>query len=117
MPSSQRSSRVSSPAPPAEPWRTWVERWTQSGLSARAFAALHGLRRDTLYGWRRRVRAESAATAAAPAPAPAPPRILPVTFDAPVFCELQLRDGRVLRFPSDLTPAVLRGLVRAVAAS
>ena len=89
--------------------RTWVDRWTQSGLSARAFAAQHGLVAATLYSWRRALRDTTAPTAASP-------RILPVTLGTATLCEVQLRDGRVLRFPASLAPTALRAFVTALEA-
>lgn len=98
-------------APPSSTsWRTWVAAWTRSGLSARAFAAQHDLNPATLYGWRRRLRAETA-----PAVVPAP-RIVPITLEAPAVCELQLRDGRILRVPVTIAPDVLRRLLAALEA-
>lgn len=91
-------------------WRARIDAWTRSGLSARAFAAKHGLGHDSLYWWRRRLR-DAPAAESMPAP-----RLVPVTFEAPAQCELVLRSGRLLRFPASLAPSTLRDLLVALEA-
>lgn len=101
------------PRPPStsipSTWRAHVDAWARSGLSAKAFAAQHGLKSDTLYRWRRRLRA-------APTPPPPAPRLVEVQLEAPAVCELAFADGRVLRFPLSAEPARVGALVRALEA-
>jgi transposase-like protein len=106
MPPPTPSPAASRPDSP----RAHVEAWTRSGLTAAAYAARHGLKASTLYGWRRRLR-----RVAANAPDRAP-RLVPVTLEAPALAELVLRDGAVLRVPLTVEPARLAALARALEA-
>ena len=54
-------------------WSERVERWKQSGLSAKAFAGLEGLKVQSLYWWTSRLRTSSGAALQS-----TPPRFLPV---------------------------------------
>ena len=102
--------RATPKAPLIDQWRSRIDAWTRSGLSARAFAAQHGIGHDSLYWWRRRLR-DAPPAASTPAP-----RLVPVTFEAPTLCELVLRSGRLLRFPARLAPSTLRDLLVALEA-
>lgn len=104
-----RSPRSPSPSGDPEFWRAHVTAWTRSGLSARAYAAEHNLKAPTLYAWRRRLRHEPSTRSA--------PRLVPITLEAPALCELVLRDGRTLRFPTHVEPAALAAFLRVVEAS
>ncbi len=86
-----------SPRPSAVDWPAHVEALSRSGKSVLEYAREHGLKPDTLYRWRRRLR-----------PPAATPRLLPLTLEAPAPCELVFPDGRVLRFPVTL-PALTLG--------
>ena len=115
----------------------WVERWKDSGLTAKEFAAEAGLRASALYYWRAQLsakenrcaeaRAQStqqprpsrAAPPAEPAlaSAPAAPQFveLPVAAvtQAPAMLELMLGDVRV-RVPSGFDEVTLTRVVRAL---
>lgn len=71
----------------------WVARWRSSGLSGSAFAAKHGLRRSTLYGWGRRFEVG----AQEPDPAVARGELVPR------FTEIRLR-GRDREDAAKVTP-------------
>jgi hypothetical protein len=80
-----------SPSPATVDWPAHVEALSRSGLSVSAYAREHGLKPDTLYRWRRRLRS------------PAEPlRLVPLTIEAPAPCEVVFPDGRILRFPVTL---------------
>lgn len=101
----------------------WVERWKESGLTAKEFAAEAGLTASALYNWsaqlsaaarRRSVTAdETAAQSGKPIP-----RVveLPVAAVAatPAMIELLLGDVRV-RVPSGFDEVTLTRVLRALA--
>lgn len=104
-----RPTPRSSATPPRDDARAHVAAWERSGLSARAYAVQHGLRAQTLYSWRRRLRASTL-------PDPDAPRLVPIQVDPPALFELVLRDGHVLRCPIATPPAAVAALVRALEA-
>jgi hypothetical protein len=124
---------------PREVWAKRVERWSDSGLTAKEYAAETGLNANTLMHWKWRLGAEArrrqraprpiveavqfveitppAAVAQAPAipvsvaspPAPAP---VPAIVDEPL--EVILRDGLRIRVPVQFDPGALRRVVAAL---
>lgn len=80
-----------SPSPATVDWPAHVEALSRSGLSVSAYAREHGLKFDTLYRWRRRLRSPVES-----------PRLVPLTIEAPAPCEVVFTDGRILRFPVTL---------------
>lgn len=70
------------------------------------YARAHGLKADTLYRKRHRAQKHAARS----------PRLLPITVEAPVVCELAFPDGRVLRFPASLGAGTLRAWAAALEA-
>lgn len=83
-----------------------VEAWRQRGVSARIYAAEHGLSASTLYGWRRAIRRRARSLHTQ--------RILPVVVTPSTCCEVVFADGRTLRFPDTLAPATLRAFLGAM---
>lgn len=86
----------------------WVARWRASGLSGTVFAAKHGLRPSTLYGWARRIDVENEADVALPrfaevrvrerddSDAPSHPASMAAGADDATI-EIVTRSGRVVR--------------------
>jgi len=96
-----------------EVWAKRVERWVDSGLSAKEFAAETGINANTLAHWRWRLGAEAGRT-------PAKAAAMPVRFvelaaapdaAAPAF-ELVLAGGRTVRVPPRFDGAELARLVQ-----
>jgi hypothetical protein len=94
-----------SPSPTAVDWPAHVEALSRSGLTALAYARAHGLKPDTLYRWRRRLRSPAE-----------PPRLVPLTIEATAPCEVVLPDGRILRFPVTLPAQTLGAWLAAMGA-
>jgi hypothetical protein len=99
------------PAPAARPakellWRQRLDRFSQSGLSAREFCAREGIALPTFSGWKRRLT-----TAADPAAAPGaePPPFVPgrLLADAPAPLQLALPSGAVLHIGPSCDPDLL----------
>lgn len=122
---------------PREEWAKRVERWSDSGLTAKEFAAETGLNANTLMHWkwrlgaeaRRRQRPARTVVAAAsfvevtrPAPVvvapviapPAAPPLAPAPVRADEPLEVILRDGLRIRVPVQFDPASLRRVVAAL---
>jgi transposase len=101
-----------------EEWRRRVDRWKDSGLTAKEFAAEIGINAGTLQFWQYKLR-RSEAPAKRPRPTASSERILsalvevrpagPVVVD-PRF-EIELRNGRRIRVTAEFAPAALRALV------
>jgi hypothetical protein len=86
-------------------WPAHVEALSRSGLTVLAYAREHGLKPDTLYRWRRRLRSPVES-----------PRLVPLTIESSAPCEVVFPDGRTLRFPVTL-PAHTLGAWLAVMAA
>jgi len=122
---------------PREEWAKRVERWSDSGLTAKEFAAETGLNANTLMHWKWRLGAEARrrqrpartvveaasfveVTRPAPVvvepvtapPAAPPPALAPARADEPL--EVILRDGLRIRVPVQFDPASLRRVVAAL---
>jgi hypothetical protein len=110
-----------------EVWAKRVERWRDSGLTVKEFAAEIGVNANTLAGWRWRIG--SGARRPAPAVARSSPAFVEVvaapevgttraTLSARVAepLELILRGGHRVRVPAEFDPAALRRLVDALEA-
>ena len=104
----------------------WVERWKDSGLTAKEFAAEAGLKASALYNWsaqlgsaaRRRSGSGDEATPQALSSATPLPRIIElpvasVVSAAPAMIELLLGDVRV-RVPAGVDEETLTRVVRAL---
>lgn len=96
-----------------EVWAKRVERWVDSGLSAREFAAETGVNANTLAHWRWRLGAEASRPPAKAAPSPVRFVELAAAPDvgAPAF-ELVLAGGRTVRVPPRFDGAELARLVQ-----
>lgn len=112
-------TRKSRCAPRSAPqWEAIVNEWRESGRTAEAVAARHGVSRTSLYGWAARLRA---AETASPTRAPSfvgvsivGPRPAATTTESRV--ELVTRSGRVIRVFGDVdTHALVRVLEAAEA--
>jgi hypothetical protein len=122
---------------PREVWAKRVERWSDSGLTAKEYAAETGLNANTLMHWKWRLGAEARRRQRAPRPiveavqfveitppaagaqAPAipasvapPPAPAPAIVDEPL--EVILRDGLRIRVPVQFDPGALRRVVAAL---
>lgn len=86
-----RSPKPPPPSPDID-WSAHLVALAKSGQTVQEYARAHGLKADTLYRKRYRVQKHPARS----------PRLLPITVEAPVVCELAFPDGRVLRFPASL---------------
>ena len=105
-----------------EAWAKRVERWVDSGLTAKEFAAEIGVNANTLAHWRWRLNTRTAprprAAARTSAPAPAFVEVVgaaglvgvPEPAAAPPL-ELVLRGGLVVRVPASFDAAALTRLV------
>jgi transposase-like protein len=124
--------------PDAQQRAKWVERWKDSGLTAKEFAAEVGLKATALYSWRAQLsaaaRRDSEGRNVSELPVPSrrtrsakrekrsatpPPRFieLPVAevTNTPAMLELLLGDVRV-RVPAGFDEATLTRVVRALGA-
>lgn len=99
--------------PSRDVWAQRVAAWKNSGLSASAFAALHGFQAHSLYFWSSRLRlrddAPSEVRFAQIVQAPSPPPSLPL--------EILLATGHVVRVSSGFDPALLRAVLEVLEAS
>jgi hypothetical protein len=122
---------------PREVWAKRVERWSDSGLTAKEFAAETGLNANTLTHWKWRLGAEARRRQRAPRPVVEPAQFVEVTppatvalepartvpvapapVAAPVIAdeplEVILRDGLRIRVPVQFDPGALRRVVAAL---
>ena len=93
---------------PREFWADHVRGFEKSGQTRRAYCTAHGLNRNTLDAWRRRIAGRKPGTAA-------PSFVsLSVMSTAPAGLTLRWPSGAVLALPPDCDPAwlaqVLSGL-------
>jgi hypothetical protein len=103
-----------------EVWVHRIERWRESGLSAREFSARHGFKATTLHHWSWRLRREQDREAPPRSPKSRRPSIAPLaplsfievqaTSTEERF-ELELNDGRRLRIPSGFAADSLQRLL------
>jgi transposase len=114
----------------AEQRAKWVERWRDSGLTAKEFAAEAGVKATALYYWSSQLSASQRANAeeqnenTTRAVRSRRPRAAPLRFvelpvaatTAPVMLELVLGDVRV-RVPPGFDEATLTRVVRALEAA
>jgi transposase-like protein len=85
----------------------WTRQYRQSGLTQREFARQHGLRLSTLQRW---VAQQAHLTTTPPFTELKMPA---VSRAAPWAAEVVREDGATLRLAHDVTPALLRQLLRA----
>ncbi|HKU43179.1 MAG TPA: IS66 family insertion sequence element accessory protein TnpB [Polyangiales bacterium] len=92
-----------------------VERWEQSGLAAREFAAQEKLRASSLYLWRRKLESTSKRELPASARKPAFSEVrLSTAQPQPGHIEIVARNGRVIRIHGDFSVRSLQQVVAAV---
>jgi len=88
-------------------WRRRISQWRASGLSVRAFCALHGLANASFYAWRRVLERR-----AAEQPAFVPVQVVADTMPAQTSAlEVVLADGRTVRVAPGFDAATLRQLL------
>lgn len=88
-------------------WRRWIHQWQKSGLSVRAFCALHGLEQPSFYSWRRQIKQRDAAAATF-----VPVQVVTDTEPVPTRSfEVVLSGGRTLRVAPGFDPTTLRQLL------
>ena len=102
----------------SEKWRRRIERWSQSGLTASAYAAQVGLNVHTLRKWKYLLdRQDRQATRLAASQTLQAPACLPLielrarASSVDERFEVELGDGRRLRVPSSFEPQALRRLL------
>jgi hypothetical protein len=88
-------------------WRRWLRQWQKSGLSIRAFCALHGLSQPSFYAWRREIQQRDA-TAEAFVPVQLVGREEPSNTSR---FEVLLTGGRTLWVAPGFDPVTLRQLL------
>jgi hypothetical protein len=96
-------------------WAKRVQRWADSGLTAKEYAAETGLNPNTLAHWRWRLGAE--ANRPQPKVPSAPVKFVELAAEqapTPAFFELVLAGGRIIRVPPSFDGAALVRLVRAL---
>ena len=99
-------------------WAKRVERWRDSGLTAKEFAAETGVNASTLAYWSWRLRA-SRSKRPTSRPSPSRSRFVELTpssvsTTSPVMLELVLGEGVRIRIPSGFDEETLARVVRAV---
>lgn len=103
-----------------EVWAKRIERWKDSGLTAREFAAETGINANSLTHWRWKLTAEAKPRkprSITPAPSAAEPHFVEVVTAAPVPAsalepiEVVLVSGLRLRVPIHFDETALRRLV------
>jgi hypothetical protein len=110
-----------------ETWTKRVERWVESGLTAKEFAAEVGVNSATLMHWKYRLAAEARGTANRPAEPKkedavsfvevqaVAPGVKPARQTSSPAFELVFASGAMLRVPPDFDAATLRRLLDVMA--
>jgi hypothetical protein len=98
-------------------WRKRVERWKDSGLTAKEFAAETGLNAGTLQFWRYKLKKTDAVGARRRSPAVVAPAVSSIVEVAATRTavdprvEIELRNGRLLRVPASFESSALKALL------
>jgi hypothetical protein len=103
-------------------WQKRVERWTDSGLTAKQFAAETGINAGTLQCWKYKLTRESAAVRSTGRRVPAPVaaslvEVRPVSVATDDRIEIELNNGRRLRVPPRFDAEALKALLVALEAA
>jgi hypothetical protein len=97
-------------------WQQRVDRWKESGLTAKEFAAEMGLNAGTLQFWKyklkkRDVRSSRRRSQKAPALVSSLIEVRPVSGPAEARFEIELGNGRRLHVPAVFEPAAVKALL------
>ena len=98
-------------------WQTRIERWSDSGLSAKQFAAETGINAGTLQYWKCKLRKQSGESprgARRRLPGPIVSSLIevrPASVAADDRFEIELNNGRRLRLPATFDANVVKTLV------
>ena len=92
-------------------WREHLARCTREGLTLKAYAAREGLKVSSLYGWRKKLKAQRRGDTTAVAFAEA--RVAPPPPVGLAGCRLHFPGGCVLEWVGEVDVAALGRLVRA----
>jgi hypothetical protein len=98
-------------------WEKRVERWSDSGLTAKQFAVETGINAGTLNFWKYKLKALGVPTRGRrPKNVTTPAmsslvEVQPVGLAVEDRFEIELRDGRRVRVPAAFEPAALRALL------
>jgi transposase-like protein len=104
-------------------WQKRVERWSESGLSAKQFAAESGINAGTLQYWKYKLRKQSGESSRearrrlSHAIASSLIEVRPVAVAADSRFEIELNNGRRLRLPQTFDPNALKALVAVLEAA
>ncbi len=101
-------------------WRTRVERWKDSGLTAKEFAAETGINAGTLQFWSHKLRKAEPSSTLRRTPAPMASSLVevrPVTATQDLRFEIELGNGRRLRVPTVFDSTALKALLAIVEAT
>ncbi len=104
-------------------WQKRVERWNDSGLSAKQFAAETGINAGTLQFWKYKLKRQSAESARAARrrgrrrSLSSLIEVRPVTVAADSRFEIELNNGRRLRLPPTFDANALKALVAVLEAT
>lgn len=92
-----------------------LERWQQSGLTAREFAEQEGLKTSSLYLWRKQQRAAAQCSSDSGAHKPVFSELrLSTAPTQPSHVEIVARNGRVVRVHGDISVRALQQVLAAV---
>src|SRR5947199_10875028 len=98
-------------------WRQRIDRWKDSGLTAKEFAAETGINAGTLQFWRYKLRKAEPTSARQRAMGTRPPLVSSIVEVRPVAApedsrfEIELGNGRRLRVPTVFDPSALQSVL------
>jgi transposase-like protein len=98
-------------------WQKRVERWNDSGLSAKQFAAETGINAGTLQFWKYKLKRQGAESPRAVRRRAPPPtvssliEVRPMSLAADNRFEIELNNGRRLRLPATFDANTVKALV------
>jgi transposase-like protein len=98
-------------------WQKRVERWGDSGLTAKQFAAETGINAGTLQFWKYKLKAGAGSSRRQRAKRVAVSSLVevrPISVAVESRFEIELIDGRRLRVPAVFEPTALRALLAAL---
>jgi transposase len=104
-------------------WQKRIERWKDSGLTAKHFAAETGINAGTLQFWKYKLRKQRAQSPHAARRRVQQPilssliEVSPVSVAAESRFEIELHNGRRLRFPATFDANAVKALVAVLEAT